>query len=104
MDVNVKQRWLQGDWFSSIQLAFLEGMTAVKANQPFTESQHVPHLLRVPSRSVPVYLSRSNIPKSCQTYILLDFHSVILVMRNICLCQDADVPQWFDLFTGSLQN
>lgn len=60
MDVNVKQRWLQGDWFSSIQLAFLEGMTAVKANQPFTESQHVPHLLHVPSRSVPVYLSRSN--------------------------------------------
>lgn len=85
MDVNVKQRWLQGDWFSSIQLAFLEGMTAVKANQPFTESQHVPHLLHVPSRSVPVYLSRSNMPKSCQTCILLDFHSVILVMRNICL-------------------
>lgn len=85
MDVNAKQRWLQGGWFSSIQLAFSEEMTAVKANQPFTETQHVPHLLHVPNRYVPIYLSRSSVPKSCQTYILLNLHCVILVMRNICL-------------------
>ena len=85
MDVNAKQRWLQGDWLSSVQLAFFEGMTAVKANQPFTETQHVPHLLHVPNRHVPIYLSHGNMPKSCQTFILLDLHCVILVMRNICL-------------------
>lgn len=85
MDVNAKQRWLQGDWFSSIQLALLEAMTAVKANQPFTEPQHAPHLLQAPHRYVPIYLSHSNIPKSCQTCILLDLHCLTLVMRNICL-------------------
>lgn len=77
MDVNAKQRWLQGDWFSSIQLAFSEGMTAVKANQPFLETRQVPHLLHGPDRYVPICLSRGNTPKSCQTYILLDLHWVI---------------------------
>lgn len=54
MDVNAKQNRLQGDWFSSIQLALSEGMTAVRANQPFPETQHVPHLLHVPNRHVPI--------------------------------------------------
>lgn len=56
---------------------FSEGMTAVKANQPFLETRQVPHLLHGPDRYVPICLSRGNAPKSCQTYILLDLHWVI---------------------------
>lgn len=81
MDVNAKQRWLQGDWFSSIQLAFSEGMTAVKANQPLAETQHVPHLLHVPNRYVPIYLSRGNMAKSSNIY---------LIRFTVCCFSDAE--------------
>lgn len=87
-DMMVKQRSLQSDWFSSIQLTLMGGTAAVKANQlPWKPASFT--VTYVLNRNVPIYLSYTDIPKSCRIYIsCLSFN--IYYQIHITFLSDAE--------------
>lgn len=83
MDVNAKQRWLQGDWFSSSWLSqkgWLQSKPISLLQKPSMFHTYCMFLI-----DMCPYTFHEAIWPNPQTYILLDLQCVILVMRNICL-------------------
>lgn len=87
-DMKVKQRSLHSDWFSSIQLTLMGGTAAVKANQlPWNPASFT--ATYVLNRYVPIYLSYTDIPKSCCIYIsCLSFN--VYYQVHITFLSDAE--------------
>lgn len=90
-EAEVAAEWFHcSGWFSSIQLTFMGRTAAVKANQ-FSWNPVSVTCTYVLNRYMPIYLSSTDMPKSCPIYHVCSLiystrsTSRFIGMQNICL-------------------